>query len=161
MSDSSRLSTGAVRMIESYRLARHPEGGWYRRVATSTSLSDTLGGSRPSVTSILYLLARGDKSRPHRVRSDEIWHHLAGDPLRLADVVDGRYRETHLCARPPSSPVHLVPGGAWQAAESLGEWSLAGCTVAPGFDFADFEIAAGETLAALVAAAPGMARFVR
>lgn len=159
---ASGLQPEAKRLVERFGLVRHPEGGWYRRVVESTTPVDTPTGQRPAVTSILYLLTGDGASRPHRVRNDEIWHFLGGDALLLAvcSPRDG-YREAVLGGDGEYEFVHCVEGGAWQAAQSLGRWSLAGCTVAPGFDFTDFEIAAGGALEALLAAAPRMIRFVR
>lgn len=126
----------------------------------SRARTDTRHGERPAVTSILYLLGAGDVSRPHRVSNDEVWHFLAGDPLQLA-VFDGEGGYSEVVLGDGGDYVHCVPGGAWQAARCLGLWTLAGCTVAPGFDFADFEMADGAALEALLAEAPRLARFVR
>ncbi len=146
-------------LIARHALVAHPEGGWYRRVVESTVSVDTPAGPRPAMTSILYLLGPGQCSRPHRVLNDETWHFLGGDPLLLADVVDGAYRERVLGVDDDATLLHCVPGGAWQAARCRGAWSLLGCTVAPGFDFADFEIAAGGRLSRLLDTAPGMRQF--
>lgn len=155
------LAPEAAAFIDDLGLEPHPEGGWYRRVVESKSRLVTPAGVRPAVTSILYLLTAGDVSRPHRVRHDEVWHLLAGGALAIAEFGAGQYRETVLAGAGDGTFAHLVPGGAWQAARPLGQWSLAGCTVAPGFDFADFEIACGDSLDALLAAAPAMAGFLR
>lgn len=150
---------GVDELVARHRLAPHPEGGWFRRVVESPHRVETLAGPRPAMTSILYLLDPTRCSRPHRVRNDETWHFLDGDPLLLAEVVGGVYREIVLGDECRSTLVHRVPGGAWQAARCLGRWSLLGCTVAPGFDYADFEIAYGARLDALLETAPAMAQF--
>lgn len=160
--DVSSLPVDARRLVARFGLAIHPEGGWYRRVVESARPVETPVGQRPAVTSILYLLTSDAAGRPHRVRNDEVWHFLAGDALLLAMYSPhGGYREAVLGGDGEYDFVHCVEGGVWQAAQSLGRWSLAGCTVAPGFDFRDFEIAAGDALESLLAAAPRMIRFVR
>jgi predicted cupin superfamily sugar epimerase len=114
-------------------LQPHPEGGFYRETFRSPiSLHLPDGRVRPASTAILYLLPAGDRSGWHRVISDEVWHHYEGGTLLL-------YR----LGMPPvrlsrAEPQAVVPAGVWQAAEPEGEAVLVGCTVAPGFDFADF-----------------------
>ena len=98
---------------------------------------------RAASTAILFLLARGERSHWHRIDAVEIWHYYAGAPLKLS-VVDGTKEEIiRLGAdiHADEVPQVTVPARAWQAAESLGEWTLVGCTVAPGFDFSGFELA--------------------
>jgi predicted cupin superfamily sugar epimerase len=100
----------------------------------------------------LFLLDRGDVSRLHRLRSDELWHFHAGDPLALHSFTpDGAYFRTLLGADPDADhSFHgLAAAGCWFGAESTGEFSLVSCTVAPGFDFADFELAKRDELVAL------------
>ena len=124
-------------------LRPHPEGGYYGETFRSPlrlTLPD--GRVRSASTAIHYLLPSGAWSTWHRVRSDEVWHHYDGGALRL-------YRlgldEVRLSAETPQA---VVPAGVWQAAEPEGDAVLCGCTVAPGFEFADFEIGSGDTLAA-------------
>lgn len=130
-------------LIESLELAPHPEGGYFREVYRSkqTLLSPVHGEDRSAVTDIYFLLAAGQVSRLHKVLHDEIWHLYEGAPLELIEIdPETRAIETTVLdagAVPPSYR-HCVNGGIWQAARPLGEYSLAGCTVAPGFDFADF-----------------------
>jgi len=127
-------------LIARLGLAPHPEGGWY----CETFRDPGSGGGRAPSTAIYYLLASGQRSHWHRVDAAEIWHFYAGAPLRLGisehgtrvrtvilgvDLADGQF------------PQAVVPAGAWQSAESLGDWTLVGCTVAPGFEFSKFEIA--------------------
>lgn len=124
-----------VRLLE---LKPHPEGGHYRE-----TFRDARAGERAHSTAIYFLLARGERSHWHRVDAAEIWHHYAGTPLTL-QISDGTHTEsltlgTNIAAG--ERPQIVVPAGAWQAAESTGDWTLAGCTVAPGFDFKGFELA--------------------
>ena len=125
----------ALHLLETLALAPHPEGGWYRQVfkspATVTRHAD--GATRSALTTIYFLLAEGTFSRPHRVSSDEVWHFYEGDPLEL--VVG------EVCVRLDSeNRVHVVPANVWQSARPLGAYTLVGCTVGPGFEFADFEM---------------------
>ena len=112
--------------------------------------------ARPALTTIYFLLLKGQHSRWHRVASDEAWHFYEGDPLAVywIDGRDGVHEEglgskngCHLC---------VVPAGCWQAARPRGEYSLVGCTVGPGFDFQDFEMIApgSEAFAKLTALNP-------
>jgi predicted cupin superfamily sugar epimerase len=124
-------------------LQPHPEGGFYRE----TFRAPAPDGARAASTAIYYLLGEGDVSAWHRVvDADEIWHHYAGAPLELT-LWDGRERAslrlgTDLAAG--ERPQAVVPAGVWQAARPMGGWVLVGCTVAPGFDFAGFEMAPPE-----------------
>ena len=102
-----------------------------------------VGGGRAASTAIYYLLARGERSRWHRVDAAEGWHWYAGAPLAL-DIVEGRDANTVRLGpdlRAGERPQAVVPARAWQQAASLGDWTLTGCTVAPGFAFASFELA--------------------
>ena len=118
-------------------LRPHPEGGWYRETFRDA------GQPRAHSTAIYYLLARGQRSHWHRVDAAEIWHYHAGAALRLGVADDDGVREIRLGPDllDGERPQGVVPTGAWQAAESLGDWTLVGCTVAPGFEFAGFEMA--------------------
>ncbi len=134
------MTEAARALIESLGLEAHPEGGFFRETFRSAVELPAYGETRSAVTSILFLLPTGARSRLHRVRSDELWLHQRGDDLRL-QVGD------EACVLGSSAPALLqaaVPAGTWQAAEALpGEhgFVLVGCVVAPGFDFADFEMA--------------------
>lgn len=132
--------TEARRIVEALGMQPHPEGGWYVE-----TFRDTAGGPRGHSTAIYFLLERGQVSHWHLVKDAvEIWHHHAGAPLELAISVDARAVERHTLGPDILSgqrPQGIVPAGAWQSARSLGDWSLVGCTVAPGFDFAAFELA--------------------
>jgi uncharacterized protein len=131
---------GADTVIRALSLGPHPEGGWYAETWRAASMGD----ERPAGSAIYYLLRRGERSHWHRLDAAEAWHHYAGDPLELRISPDGRTIDTirlgdDVGAR--ERPQALVPPGAWQAARSLGAWTLVGCTVAPAFDFAGFELA--------------------
>jgi predicted cupin superfamily sugar epimerase len=129
----------ASELIERLGLVPHPEGGWYRE----TWRADAPVGVRASGTSIYYLLEAGDRSHWHRVDATEIWHHYAGAPL-LLELSDGHdRREVHLgdALGEGQRPQVIVATGEWQAARSLGEFTLVGCTVSPAFEFAGFELA--------------------
>ncbi|MBX6320562.1 MAG: cupin domain-containing protein [Rhodospirillaceae bacterium] len=121
-------------------LAPHPEGGHYRE----TFRDPRPAGGRPASTAIYFLLARGEVSAWHRIDAAEVWHWYAGAPLMLSVSADGG-AATRLRLGPDLAagerPQAVVPAGAWQSAASLGDWTLVGCTVAPGFDFAGFELA--------------------
>jgi predicted cupin superfamily sugar epimerase len=133
-------SDGARRVIESFGLEPHPEGGWYRQTFADEAADGTLRS-----TAIYYLLARGERSHWHRVRhASEVWHHDAGGPLRLRVSDDSGPVEEHTLGvdvEHGEQPQVVVPVGHRQSAEPLGEWTLVGCTVAPGFDFDEFELA--------------------
>lgn len=126
-----------VRLLD---LAPHPEGGHFRETFRDPRAG---AGGRAASTAIYFLLARGERSHWHRIDATEVWHFYAGAPLRLEMAVDAPVVPVIL--GPDLSvgnrPQAIVPAGAWQAAESLGDWSLIGCTVAPGFVFERFELA--------------------
>lgn len=130
--------------IETLGLARHPEGGWFRETYRSPEimplevLPGRFTGSRCCSTAIYFLLDAGDVSKLHRIRSDELWHLYSGGPLHVHMILpDGTYRcETLGDGRFQC----VVPAGAWFGAEAAGAYALAGCTVAPGFEFDDFEM---------------------
>jgi uncharacterized protein len=130
----------AADVIRLLDLKPHPEGGHYRETFRDPR---TVEGGRAASTAIYFLLARGERSHWHRVDAVEVWHWHAGAPLRLSIADRGR-RET-LTLGPDLAagerPQGIVPAHAWQAAESLGDWTLVGCTVAPGFEFSGFELA--------------------
>jgi len=130
----------AEAVIQALCLAPHPEGGWYAETWRAASTGD----GRAAGSAIYYLLQRGEISLWHRVDAVEIWHHYAGAPLELRISRDGRTSATiHLGSdfAEGGRPQVSVPAGAWQTARSLGRWTLVGCTVAPAFDFAGFELA--------------------
>jgi uncharacterized protein len=132
----------AVRLIDELDLAPHPEGGHYREIWRSGTQVLRDGTPRAASTAIWFLLATGQHSRWHVVESDEIWQFAGGDPLELLtfDPATGEARRVVLGpgGGNGAEPVHVVPARVWQAARPAGRWSLATCTVSPGFDFEDF-----------------------
>jgi len=132
---------GADEVVRLLGLSPHPEGGHYRETFRDPRRD---ADGRSAGTAIYYLLAAGEVSAWHRVDAAEIWHFHAGAPLALTVSADGREAETirlgvDLAAG--ERPQGVVPAGHWQKAASLGAWTLVGCTVAPGFEFAGFEMA--------------------
>ena len=131
----------AAALIAELGLAPHPEGGHFRELYRSLDLVERDRARRAALTTIYYLLAAGELSRWHVVELDEVYHFHEGDPLELLtyDPAEGAVRRVELGrAEGQRRPLHVVPRGVWQASRPLGEYSLIGCTVAPGFDFADF-----------------------
>jgi predicted cupin superfamily sugar epimerase len=133
-------ATTAADIMARLDLKPHPEGGYYRETFRDAR-TDANGRSRS--TAIYFLLARGERSHWHRIDAVEIWHYYAGSALVLQIAEDGDQRRVRLGPDLAAGevPQAIVPAQAWQAAESTGDWTLAGCTVAPGFDFAKFEMA--------------------
>jgi predicted cupin superfamily sugar epimerase len=132
------LSAGEI--IRLLDLKPHPEGGHYRQ--TFEDPNETNG--RAHSTAIYFLLAAGEVSVWHRVDAVEVWHWYAGSPLALTISPNGHDAEAFRLGprlEMGERPQVVVPLGAWQTAESLGSWTLVGCTVAPGFQFAGFEMA--------------------
>ena len=130
----------AAEIIAKLGMQRHPEGGWY--VETYRHAGEA--GARGACTAIYFLLEAGERSHWHRVDAVEIWHWYAGAPLVLGLSADG-LAETSLTLGPDleagQRPQAVVPAQAWQAAQSLGDWTLVGCTVSPAFSFSGFELA--------------------
>ncbi|HEU5359894.1 MAG TPA: cupin domain-containing protein [Candidatus Deferrimicrobiaceae bacterium] len=140
---------GPEEIVAAYRLERHPEGGWFREVHRSSCTLDSIPGypgPRPAFTAIYFLLPRGDFSAFHRLRSEETWIHIAGDPLELILLGEEVRRIKLGLSAEGGDPIAVVPAGVLQAARSLGEFTLSACIVAPGFDFADFSIPDREDL---------------
>jgi hypothetical protein len=128
-------------IIARLELKPHPEGGHYRETFRD-SRTDANGRARS--TAIYFLLARGERSHRHRIDAIEVWHYYAGSSLILQIANEGC--AGHAVRLGPDlaageRPQAIVPAHAWQAAESTGDWTLVGCTVAPGFEFAGFELA--------------------
>jgi predicted cupin superfamily sugar epimerase len=131
----------AADIIARLELRPHPEGGHYRETFRDSG-TDSNGRARSTV--IYFLLARGERSHWHRVDAVEVWHYYAGSPLSLRIANDGC--APHLVRLGPNlangeRPQAIVRASAWQSAETTGDWTLVGCTVAPGFEFAGFELA--------------------
>lgn len=132
------LSAGEIiRLLE---LKPHPEGGHFRETFRDSRQS----GGRAASTAIYFLLARGERSHWHRVDAVETWHWYAGAALAL-DIAEREERVARLTLgcdfAAGERPQAVVPAHAWQAAATFGDWTLVGCTVAPGFDFNGFELA--------------------
>ena len=141
----------ASEIINTLDLSLHPEGGYFKETYRSAGVIPAL--QRNYATAIFYLLANGDKSHLHRIKQDEIWHFYLGGRLRLCMISpEGEYKEVILGQDILHGELlqYVVPAGWWfGAAPAEGtEWSLVSCTVAPGFDFADFEMGNREKLIA-------------
>jgi uncharacterized protein len=122
----------AADIIARLELRPHPEGGFYRAQGRACS------------TAIYFLLARGDRAHWHRIDAVEVWHFYAGSALTLQIANEGCTQHTVRLGPDLAAgerPQAIVPPWAWQCAETTGDWTLVGCTVAPGFEFAKFEIA--------------------
>ena len=130
----------AADIIARLGLKPHPEGGHYRETFRDSRVD---ANGRPASTAIYFLLARGERSHWHRIDAAEVWHYHAGSALTLqiADPAGTRSMRLGSDLAAGELPQAIVPALAWQAAESCGDWTLVGCTVAPGFDFATFELA--------------------
>ena len=154
------MDARARELTQILQLERHPEGGWYREVfrslrevrapvqgnAAPTGIEDS--AARSALTTIYFLLIQGEPTAWHSVASDEVWHFLEGAPAELLVVgtADSR-RQTHRLGAldvDGTAPVAIVPAGHWQMARALGAFTLVGCTVGPGFDFADFKLLPGD-----------------
>ena len=131
----------AADVIRLLDLKPHPEGGYFRETFRDPR-ADAEG--RSASTAIYFLLAKDERSHWHRIDAAEVWHYYAGAPLVL-EMADGNGPVRRMKLGPDIAmgerPQGVVPPDHWQAAESLGDWTLVGCTVAPGFEFARFEIA--------------------
>ncbi len=129
-------------VIYTLGMERHPEGGWYAE--TFVDIEGETG--RAHSTAIYYLLEAGELSHWHRVDAVEVWHYYAGAPMELnlseGISVDRKVLGSDLAAG--QRPQVVVPRDVWQSAKSLGDWTLVGCTVAPGFQFSGFEMAAKD-----------------
>lgn len=146
-----------LKIITQYQLKAHPEGGYYAEtyrssdVIPASCLPEGFTGTRNICTAIFYLLKENDFSALHRIRQDEIWHFYFGGPLRLVMVSpEGWFSEVLLGQNVAAgeSVQHMVPAGYWFGARPVAgaAFSFVGCTVAPGFDFEDFELGKRETL---------------
>ena len=154
-----KLDKNARYWIEKLRLEPHPEGGYFRQtyrsevVIAREALPAGFTGARAASTAIYFLLEGRNFSAFHRLRSDEVWHFYAGEPL-MVHVIDraGKYSSIRLGRDLDEGevPQAVVPAGCWFASH-MADWSsfaVVGCTVAPGFDFEDFEMAKREELVA-------------
>ncbi|MEM9358673.1 MAG: cupin domain-containing protein [Pseudomonadota bacterium] len=135
----------AEEVIALLDLAPHPEGGHFKE----TFRDDVqVTGERAASTAIYFLLKAGEVSHWHKVDAAEMWHWYAGAPLKLSISPDEHGPAKHITIgtdwQADQRPQAVVPAHAWQQAQSLGEWTLVGCTVAPGFEFSGFEMAAAD-----------------
>jgi len=132
-------------LIARLGLKPHPEGGWYREMHRAADRVETARGPRAAITTIYYLLEQAQISRWHVVSSDEIWHFHAGAPLELLVYSpETGVAQRRVLGLPDveRQPIGIVRAGEWQAARSLGAYSLVGCDVGPGFEFEDFRFVA-------------------
>jgi uncharacterized protein len=147
----------ADKIISKLKLQPHPEGGYFRETYRSAgeiaedSLDLRFKGSRSYSTCIYFLLKAEEFSAFHKIHQDEIWHFYDGSPIRLHMITpSGEYSVTIICCdiEHGQIPQFIVPGESWFAAEVVNrnDYSLVGCTVSPGFDFGDFELASREEL---------------
>ena len=138
----SVVMLSAADVIQLLGLKPHPEGGHFRETWRDPR---RVADGRSASTAIYFLLARGERSHWHKVDATEVWHYHAGAPLSLETAAgeQGPIERTTLGPNLTTGerPQAIVPAGVWQAAESLGDWTLVGCTVAPGFEFIGFELA--------------------
>lgn len=137
-------------IVRSLNLKPHPEGGFYAETYRSAEKHEGDSGDFPAgrniSTGIYYLLGSDDFSCFHRIKSDEMWHHYEGSPVTIHVIhVDGLYESLHLGkeVKKDQKPQLVVPAYAWfgVTVDKPGSYALCGCTVAPGFDFTDFEMA--------------------
>lgn len=149
------MQLNAQQLIEQLVLLPHPEGGYYKETYCSSevipkqALPDRFNGERYYSSAIYFLLEQGNFSAFHRIQSDECWHFYAGDTLWVHMIApDGHLTTIQLGNQPGTVYQYVVPAGYWFASETApgGSFSFVGCTVAPSFDFADFELAKPETL---------------
>lgn len=142
-------------LIEQFGLLPHPEGGYYKETYRSPepiskqALPDRFAGERYYSSAIYFLLEKGNFSAFHRIQSDECWHFYTGDTLWVHMIApEGALTTIQLGHQPGTVYQYVVPAGYWFASETApgGSFSFVGCTVAPAFDFADFELADGNTL---------------
>jgi predicted cupin superfamily sugar epimerase len=129
-------------IITTLGMQPHPEGGWY----VETFVDEDGPDGRARSTAIYFLLKAGEVSHWHRVDAVETWHWHAGAPLALS-IADQNSGQTHMVGPDLANgqrPQVVVPRHGWQSARSLGEWTLVGCTVAPGFRFEGFELAPAD-----------------
>ncbi len=146
----------AEELVQMLCLVKHPEGGWFREtyrseeIALANVLPGRFGGDRSFCTAIYFLLQSDDISAMHRIKSDEMWHFYGGAPLTVHTITpEGKYGFLKLGSNISAGETYqcVVPSGYWFGAEVSGEgYALVGCTVSPGFDFADFEMGGRDDL---------------
>jgi len=159
------MHSRAVELLNILGMRPHPEGGHYVEQFRSTHRVEVVDRSvqRAALTTIYFLLAAGEFSRWHRVVSDEVWPFHEGDAIELLLFDDQGLRRLRLGpVSRETRPTIVVPAGTWQAARTTGAYTLGGCTVGPGFEFADFSLAVDwpEIAAKIASAGPDLARFI-
>jgi len=158
----------AAELIAALDLRPHPEGGFYRQIFRSEIqvTPEDRRGLRAALTTIYFLLPEGSFSRWHHVASDEVWHLYEGGPLELLELNASRQSVLHhrlgSVGSGTDAPVCTIGAGIWQAARPLGQYAFVGCTVGPGFDWADFRLLANDHVraAAVRAALPDLAMLI-
>jgi predicted cupin superfamily sugar epimerase len=154
----------AQRLIAAFRLQPHPEGGWYRETYRSTErVTTSRGGDRSALTSIYYLLTADMFSSFHRLSSDETWHHYRGDPVTI-EIIDPSGTHQSRIVGTDAALQTAIPAGTYFAAhvDAPDGYALVGCDVAPGFEFAEFQLTTRSMLtAAYPHLAPLVARYTR
>jgi len=159
MNKTAKQAEAAADWIRRLDLQAHPEGGFYREsyragVCFEGAAEDGFPAGRHHSTAIYFLLEHGNFSAFHRIRSDELWHFYDGDGLLIHVISpEGQYRCLQLGTNTAAGqlPQAVVPAGCWFASEVVerGSYALVGCTVAPGFDFKDFELGSRSQLVSL------------
>jgi predicted cupin superfamily sugar epimerase len=153
-------ATEIAALVSQHKLLPHPEGGYYRElyrsegIISSEELAPDFNGARNYCTSIYFLLTSSNFSGFHRIKQDEVWHFYHGSPLTVHVIdLEGKYtaHKVGFSLSENLAPQLVVPAGCWFASsvEEENSFAFVGCTVAPGFDFADFELAERETLTQL------------
>jgi len=144
--------------IKNLNLQAHPEGGWFKETYRSKetigkeALPERFPGSRNFSTAIYYLLEKGDLIAFHRIKSDELWHFYDGDGLEIIEITPSGELKKHILGlntSPEALPQVTIAAGSWFASRPLGNYTLAGCTVSPGFNFEDFEMGSKKQLSTL------------
>ncbi len=141
------MNSQVQHLIDKFSLQPHPEGGYYKETYRASGMLECPWDDTRKLhysTGIYFLLTREGFSAFHRIRSDEMWHFYAGDPLEVWSIDDSGNAQRFVLSE--DNYQEVVPAGRWFASRTLGEYSLSGCTVAPGFDFMDFELADRDQL---------------
>ena len=149
-------------LVDTFKMNSHPEGGWYKETYRSpinvSFVKDGTTYERSASTAILFLISSSSVSRLHRLKSDELWHFHSGDALTVVEMDEDtrEVKKTRVGPNITNGEVfqYAVPAGKWFGSYSDGDWSLVGCTVSPGFDFCDFELARKDIMHNIFANVP-------